>query len=77
MATPLALMDHCFSRNIKILLTGMLAIGMPLGTQALETKAAEYHKVYGRDYVNLGYRPGFQAVIVARLYSSLGLPPVW
>jgi hypothetical protein len=61
----LAIMHHCFSRNIKVLLTGQLAIGMPLGIEALETTAARFGKKYGVDYVNLGYRPGSQAVIVA------------
>ncbi len=61
----LCLLSHCFQKDVKVLLTGMLAIGMPLGTQALESTAAEYGKKYGVDYVNMGYRPGAQAVIVA------------
>jgi len=61
----LAMMRHAFSRNLKIILTGQIAIGMPLGTQAMEETAAVYGKKYGVDYINLGYRPGYQAVIVA------------
>jgi hypothetical protein len=38
--------------------------GPSLVDQALRIKAAEYHKVYGVDYVNLGYQSGNEAVMV-------------
>jgi len=61
----LAIMHHCFSRNLRVVLTGQLAIGMPLGIEAVESIAARFGKQYGTDYVVLGYRPGAQAVMVA------------
>jgi hypothetical protein len=61
----LAILHHCFSRNLRVILTGQLAVGMPLGIEALESTAAQFGKKYGVDYVNIGYRPGNQAVIVA------------
>jgi hypothetical protein len=43
---------------------GHNAIGLPLGQMELERVANEYRRKYGEDYVNLGYRPGYIAVIV-------------
>jgi hypothetical protein len=30
----------------------------------MESAAVEYHKIYGKDYINLGYRPGQNALMV-------------
>ncbi|NLH48091.1 MAG: hypothetical protein GX444_05740 [Myxococcales bacterium] len=60
-----AMLHQFFRKNLRVLLTGELAIGLPLGMQALEEAAARDGKTYGVDYVNLGYRPGQQAVIVS------------
>jgi hypothetical protein len=60
-----AMLHQFFRKNLRVLLTGELAIGLPLGMQALEEAAARDGKKYGVDYVNLGYRPGQQAVIVS------------
>jgi hypothetical protein len=43
----------------------MYALGVPIGTMALEEVAKEYHKEYGTDYAVLGYKPGLDVVIVA------------
>ncbi len=55
---------HAFSRNLRVIMLGHWALGLPLGQQALETIAKEYNKTYGVDYVFLGYRPGVAAVII-------------
>jgi hypothetical protein len=61
----IAIMRHCFSRDLKVLVLGLWAPGVPLGTRALEEVGAqEYHKVYGVDYVNFGYRPGGEVTLV-------------
>lgn len=60
-----AILDHAFTKGVKVIMMGHLAIGLPLGQMALELVADKYNKKYGEDYVNLGYRPGGQAVIVA------------
>jgi len=55
----LAILRHCFKRNLRVLVLGMWAPGVPLGMKALEEVAEkEFHKQYGIDYVNFGYRPG-------------------
>ena len=66
-STPalLSVMRHCFSRNLRVLVIGMWATGVPLGQQALKTVAVEeYHKVYGKDFVNFGFRPGGAVMLV-------------
>ncbi len=55
----LAILRHCFKRNLRVLVLGMWAPGVPLGMKALEEIAEnEFHRQYGIDYVNFGYRPG-------------------
>jgi hypothetical protein len=60
----IAVLRHCFKKDIKVLLTGHWALGLPLGEIALNKVAPEYNKRYGEDYVNLGYRPGYSALMV-------------
>lgn len=60
----IAVLRHCFKKNIKVILSGQWALGLPLGEIALNQVAAEYNKKYGVDYVNIGYRPGYTALIV-------------
>jgi len=59
-----AVLRHCFSRDLKVIMLGHNAVGLPLGNMELERVAGEYNRKYGVDYVNLGYRPGYIAVIV-------------
>ncbi len=60
----IAILRHCFKKNLKVILTGQLALGLPLGEIALNQVSSEYNKVYGKDYINIGYRPGFTALMV-------------
>ena len=60
-----AILRHAFEKNLKVVLLGFWPLGLPLGTEGLNQIAKEYHKVYGVDYVNLGYRPGDVAVMVS------------
>jgi len=59
-----AILRHCFRRNLKVILTGQLALGLPLGEIGLNQVAPEMDKAYGTDYVNIGYRPGYTAMMV-------------
>ena len=44
----LAILRHCFKRNLRVLVLGMWAPGVPLGMKALEEVAEkEFHKQYG------------------------------
>jgi hypothetical protein len=60
----IAVLRHCFKKDIKVMLMGHWALGLPLGEIALNKVVAEYNKKYGEDYVNLGYRPGYSALMV-------------
>jgi hypothetical protein len=61
----LSVMRQCFARNLRVMVIGMWATGVPLGQQALNTVAVEeYHKQYGKDFVNFGFRPGGAVMLV-------------
>ncbi|HVP57750.1 MAG TPA: hypothetical protein VMU02_06600 [bacterium] len=62
----LSVMRHCFARNLRVLVLGMWPTGVPLAQRALQTVAVdEYHKVYGKDFVNFGFRPGGGVMLVS------------
>ncbi len=60
-----SVLRQAFEKDVKVVMLGHIAIGLPLGHMALERIANEYGKVYGVDYVDLGYRPGYIAVMIA------------
>lgn len=60
-----SVLRQAFEKDVKVVMLGHIAIGLPLGHMALEQVAAEYDKEYGVDYVDLGYRPGYIAVMIA------------
>jgi hypothetical protein len=59
-----AILRHAFRKDLKVMVMGHLALGLPLAEIALNQVAPEMGKVYGKDYVNLGYRPGYAALMV-------------
>ncbi len=60
----IAILRHAFRKNLKVIMMGHLILGLPMGEMALKQVAKEFHKEYGVDYVNLGYRPGYSAVML-------------
>jgi hypothetical protein len=60
----IALLHHAFRNNVKVMVSGQLPLGLPLAGIALTQVAPLENKVYGKDYVNLGYRPGYTALMV-------------
>ena len=60
----IAILRHAFGKNLKIIMMGHLILGLPMGEMALKQVAAEYDKRYGLDYINIGYRPGYTAVML-------------
>lgn len=60
-----SVLRQAFAKDVKVIMLGHLAIGLPLGHMALEQVAAEFDAEYGVDYVDLGYRPGYIAVMIA------------
>lgn len=69
----LSVLRQCFAKRHKVVLLGQWALGLPFGEIGLNTVASEFNQrvagpadsiIYGRDYVNLGYRPGYRALMV-------------
>jgi hypothetical protein len=60
-----SVLRQAFRKDVKVVMLGHIAIGIPLGHQALEQVATEMGKEYGKDYVDLGYRPGYISVMIA------------
>jgi hypothetical protein len=61
----LAVVRHCFSKNLKIIGMGLWPQGVSLNQDAMGEAAQEYDKIYGSDYINLGYKAGGIVVISA------------
>ena len=59
----IALLKHMFVKDVKIYATALWADGNFMSTDAFNEVAEQYGKIYGVDYVNLGFRPGQEAVI--------------
>lgn len=64
---PLAdvIVKHAFDKNLRVVALSLFAEGSALGEQLLMKIAQESGKVYGTDYVYLGFRPQYQAAILA------------
>ncbi len=60
----LGILQHCFAKKLKVLVLGQWVMGTPFGELGLGRIAPLYDAVYGVDYVNLGYRPGYRAQMV-------------
>jgi hypothetical protein len=60
----LSVLRHCFAKKHKVVLLGQWALGLPFGEIGLNAVAPEFNAAYGVDYVNLGYRPGYRALMV-------------
>ncbi|MBC8257086.1 MAG: hypothetical protein H8E85_07230 [Candidatus Marinimicrobia bacterium] len=58
-----ALLRHLFSKDIKVYATALWPDGNFMSTDAFDEVAPEYNKRKGVDFVNLGYKPGGEAVI--------------
>ena len=58
-----AVLRHCFRKNIRVIGCGFFVTGVTLVEQELRQIAKEEGKVYGKDYIFLGYRP-YPAVVI-------------
>ena len=61
----LAILRHLFSRNIRVVSFSLWEGGPPMAERALKIVTEEYEKTYGIDYVNLGFKEGREATMVA------------
>lgn len=59
-----AALHHLFSKNCKVITLSNIPLGGPtIAERVTRELAAEYGKVYGVDYVNLGYKANYVAVM--------------
>jgi len=66
------ILRHLFEKDVKVYVTCLWPDGQFMAMEALEQVAVnQYNKVYGEDYVLLGFRPGNEAVIKG-IVSNLG-----
>lgn len=60
-----ALVEHLFEKDIRIVSASLWAPGPPLAQRVFEDLAPKYGKEYGKDYVNLGFKEGREAVMIS------------
>jgi hypothetical protein len=63
-----ALIRHAFKKNLRVVVMGLWQPGVPLAEDILTSVVEEFEemgkpKIYGEDYVFLGWQPGTVAVI--------------
>jgi hypothetical protein len=73
----IAALRHMFEKDMKVVTISNIPLGGPsIAERVTREIAAEYNKVYGADYVNLGYKYGYVAVMhgladsIARIFPS-------
>ena len=59
-----AILRHCFSRDIRVIVTTFIPSSIDLSKQILDTIAKEMEKRNHEDYVFLGYKPSLAQVIL-------------
>ncbi len=61
----IAILHHLFRKNCKIVTMTTVPLGGPtIAENVMHDMAQEYHKKYGVDYVNLGYKANYTAVLL-------------
>ena len=59
----IAILKHLFAKNIQVYGFALWPDGNFMSTEAFSEVSHDYGKKYGIDYVNLGYKPGQEAVV--------------
>lgn len=59
----IAILKHLYAKNIQVYGFALWPDGNFMSTEAFSEVSDDYDKIYGIDYVNLGYKPGQEAVI--------------
>jgi hypothetical protein len=71
----LAFLHHCFAKEHKVIIMALWPQGAQLAVSAMGEMTQEFELKYGRDYVNLGYKPGGDIVIKSLGSSFLEVFP--
>ncbi|SVD44610.1 uncharacterized protein METZ01_LOCUS397464, partial [marine metagenome] len=59
----IALLKHLYAKNIQVYGFALWPDGNFMSTEAFSEVSDDYKKIYGVDYINLGYKPGAEAVV--------------
>ena len=59
----IAILKHLYAKNIQVYGFALWPDGNFMATEAFSEVSNDYQKKYGIDYVNLGYKPGAEAVV--------------
>lgn len=59
-----AIADHCFRRGIAVVGLALFSEGNAVGYDLLTRRAAQFRRVYGADWIYLGFRPQYTAAIL-------------
>jgi len=59
----IAILKHLYAKNILVYGFALWPDGNFMSTEAFSEVSHDYEKKYGIDYVNLGYKPGAEAVV--------------
>jgi hypothetical protein len=68
-----AILRHAFSKNLRVLGLCLSSTGVTLVESEIAAVAKEYGKVYGTDYVYLGYQP-YPGVVILTMGENFRTP---
>jgi len=60
-----AILRHLFEKKIQVVMISLWEGGPPMTERALSEVTGEYPVMYGKDYVNMGFKEGREATMVA------------
>lgn len=66
-----ALLRHCFKKNLRVVGMTFWAVGADMAERIMDEVGRECKKVYGKDYVFLGYKPGGMAMVLTGMGENL------
>ncbi len=69
----MAMLRHAFSKDLRVLACCLSSTGVTLAESELETVAREYQKVYGEDYLYLGYQP-YPGIVIMTMGENFRTP---
>jgi hypothetical protein len=76
MPMSIAVLRHCFRKHVQVIAMTLYPAGVGLGEHALLTAARAEGAVHNRDYAWLGYKSGFQVVMIGIGENLRGMYPV-
>lgn len=71
-----AVLRHCFARDIKVIMMALWPQGSGLAEMALDVIPKEFNKEYGKDFAFLGYKFGVTAILLGMGDNIKGVFPV-